>query len=270
MEYYFAMRDLKLDPKLDTPLGGLSPRWLLATNDGSLEFRIAVALASIGRTGGVGGIRSNLSPIDPVNPRMWATGAGMTAWKGNSLPERMTCALKRRLIDAERFNCDSLPLWASIRVNPQDAAAFLERSDLDEGRIEELLFGLTLIDWHDSKTLDRVKPELFQTWRAKQGLEVVSRAYALLKHLFHPGLEVRPERAILSLLEANRTSDACEIARRRLRAAGKAPLNVEFLDEGDGLRLAASLLIPIYSIEGLSRLVLGEQKDGVAVQSKGR
>ena len=64
-------------------------------NDGSLNFRIAVALASIGRSGDVGGLRANLSPVDPMKPWLWATGAGMTAWKGNSLADRMVCALKR-------------------------------------------------------------------------------------------------------------------------------------------------------------------------------
>jgi CRISPR-associated protein Csx17 len=157
-----------------------------------------------------------------------------------------------------------LPLWAEIRANPEDAAVFLAHDHIDETRIEDLLFGLTLIDWHDREALDRVKPELFQAWRSKQPQVVVSRSYALLKHLFHPGLDIRPEPAILSLLSANRTDDACEIALRRLRSAGKAPVNVEFPDEADGIRLAAALLIPVQPIEGLSRLVLREQQEDVA------
>ncbi len=126
-----------------------------------------------------------------------------------------------------------------------------------------------MITWHD-EMFDKVKPELFSAWRAKQPQTTASRSYALLKHLFQPDLDIRPEPAILSLLSANRTSEACEIARRRLRAAGKAPASVGFPNEADGIRLAASLLIPIHSIEGLSRLVLREQQNAVAVQTEGR
>jgi len=71
----------------------------------------------------------------------------------------------------------------------------------------------------------------------------------LLKHLFHPGLEVRPERAILlrclrQTAPATRVRSPAGVCELPVRPQ----LNVEFLDEGDGLRLAASLLIPIYSI----------------------
>ena len=72
LEQFFAQRNLSSEPKLRAPLSGLSPRWLLAANDGSLNYRIAVALASIGRTGGVGGIRANLAPVEPTKPWAWA------------------------------------------------------------------------------------------------------------------------------------------------------------------------------------------------------
>ena len=266
LEQFFAQRNLSIDPKLRAPLSGLSPKWLLAANDGSLNNRIAVELASIGRTGGVGGIRANLAPIEPTKPWAWVAGKGQTAFQGSSLPDRLVSVLRRRLIDGERLNCDALPLWSAVTVAPEDAAAFLGPENVDESFIEQLLFGLTLVDWHDP-ALEPVRAELHRAWVRTE--TIIPRNYALLKHLFHPQVEVRPEPSILSLLVAGRTKTACEVAHRRLRNAGLAPRNADFPDERDGGRLAASLLIPVYPIESLSRLVLREDREA-AGQTTGR
>jgi CRISPR-associated protein Csx17 len=266
LEQFFAQRSLSLDPKLRTPLSGLSPKWLLAANDGSLNYRIAVALASITRTGGVGGIRANLAPIEPAEPWAWASGKGQTAFQGSSLPDRIVSVLRRRLIDGDRLKCDSLPLWSAVTVEPEDAAAFLAGENVDESLIENLLFGLTLVDWHDP-TLEPVREELRRAWMPAE--TIIPRNYALLKHLFHPQVEVRPEPSILSLLVAGRTKAACDVAYRRLRNAGLSPRNADFPDERNGVRLAASLLIPVYPIESLSRLVLREDREA-ATQTIGR
>lgn len=266
LEQFFAQRNLSIEPRLRAPLAGLSSRWLLAANDGSLNYRIAVAVASIGRTGDVGGIRANLAPVEPSKPWTWANGKGQVAFQGSSVAERLVSVLRRRLMDAERLNCESLPLWSAVTVAPEDAAAFLRWENVDESLIEQLIFGLTLIQWHDP-TLEPVRAELYHSWRPAGTL--IPRNYALLKHLFHPQVEVRPEPSILSLLLAGRTKAACEVAHRRLRNAGLSPRNADFPDERDSVRLAASLLIPIHPIESLSRLVLREDREA-ATRTTGR
>jgi CRISPR-associated protein Csx17 len=266
LEQFLAQRSLSLEPKLRAPLSGLSPRWLLAANDGSLNYRIAVVLASISRTGGVGAIRANLAPIEPTKPWAWAAGKGQVAFQGGSLSERLVSVLRRRLIDAERLNCESLPLWSAVTVAPEDAAAFIGPENVDESLIEQLLFGLTLVEWLDP-ALKPVRAELCRSWRPAG--TIIPRNYALLKHLFHPSVEARPEPSILSLLLAGRTEAACEVAHRRLRNAGFSPRNASFPDEPDAVRLAASLLIPIHPIESLSRLVLREDREA-ATQTTGR
>ncbi len=259
LERYFAQRSLSLEPKLRTPLSGLSPRWLLAANDGSLTFRIAIALASIGRAGEVGGMRANLCPIDPTKPWAWSSGSGQVDFHGSSLSDRLVSVLRRRLIDAGRLRCETLPLWSAVSVAPEDAAAFLLHDNIDESLIEVLLFGLTLIDWHDP-AVERVRAELYRSWRPTPA--IIPRSYALLKHLFHPAIpKVRPEMSILSLLQGGRLMDACEMAQRRLRAAGHSPRDAHFLDGPDTQRLAAALLVPIHPIENLSRLVLRRNPD---------
>jgi CRISPR-associated protein Csx17 len=129
-----------------------------------------------------------------------------------------------------------------------------------------LIFGLTLVEWHDP-ALEQLRAELYRSWRPAG--TIIPRNYALLKHLFHPLVEARPEPSILSLLLAGRTKAACEVAHRRLRNAGLSPRNANFPDERDAVRLAASLLIPIHPIESLSRLVLREDREA-ATQTKGR
>jgi CRISPR-associated protein Csx17 len=255
LEQFFAQRSLNIEPKLRAPLSGLSPRWLLAANDESLNYRIAVALASISRTGDVGSIRANLAPIEPTKPWVWASGKGQVAVQGNSLCELLVSVLRRRLIDSERLNCESLPLWSAISVAPEVAAAFLGGENVDESLMEQLLFGLTLVQWH-APGIETVRAELHRTWRPPE--TIIPRDYALLKHLFHPLIEARPEPSILSLLLAGRTTAACDVAHRLLRNDGIAPRNASFPDEGNAIRLAASLLIPIHPIESLSRLVLRE------------
>ncbi len=230
MEQYFAQRDLGLEPSLDAPLGGLSVRWLVAANDESVDFRLAVALASIIRTGEVGSIRANLTPINPEKPWAWAKGGAQTAWKGNGLAQRMVAVLRRRLIDGGRLRCDSLPLVALMSVYPDDSAAFITEDGIDEPRIEDLLFGLCLLDWNDKDGLSKVKTELRSRPIPERDRPIIPRSYALLKHLFqakrgHPELEIHPEPDVLSLLLAHRTGDACQIAKRRLRVSGFAPVD---------------------------------------------
>ena len=255
-ERYFAARDLRLDPKLDSPLFGLSPRWLLEANDGSLEFRIAAALASIGPSGEVGPFRANLTPLNAIKPWMWAEGSGQTAWSGGTLAHRMASTLKRRLMDAERLNCRSLPLCAGLRLHPEEAAVFIQPGSVDESRLEDLLFACTMIDWRDSAAEVET---LESSWRTATPNVVIPREYALLKHLFDPSVSARPEPSILNLLTADRTPEACDIAIRRLRASGYTPLRIAYSRNGEGIRLAASLLIPIHSLGMIAGGVLAPQ-----------
>ncbi|MFN0102075.1 MAG: type I-U CRISPR-associated protein Csx17 [Bryobacteraceae bacterium] len=254
LERALTYRDHRANPKLSTPLGGLSPRWLLEADDESLEFRTSVAIASIHRTGEVGPMRANLIPVDPVKPGAWASGEGQAAWTGLTIWNRLHSTLKRRLMDGARLACDRLPLQALLSIHPFDAAAVVT-APLDEDRLENLLFAATLVDFaHEEFTA--VRDELNARWRSLPMAMPIPRDYALLKHLFDPSVPVRPEPSILSLLAANKISDACDVASRRLKATQLTPVEVGYPDHGGGVRLAAALLIPIYPMAELSRRVL--------------
>lgn len=264
MEQYFASQDPS-HPKLKRPLSGISPAWIAAADDGTLEIRIAATLASIGPTGKVGPLRANLAPVNPEKPWAWSADRGQAAWIGNSFTRRMANVLQRRMMDAGRLGCSSNPLRAALALHPADVAAFVS-GQFDESLTEALLFGMTLVDWEDKEGSKSARNVLLDRWSEPVSVDnPIPRSWALLKHLFLPfpvrlrsGTEVlvRPEPAIVPLLCAQRVTAACEIARRRLFAAGLGPTKAEFADGEDGIRLAAGLLIPIHHIHEVSRLVL--------------
>jgi CRISPR-associated protein Csx17 len=269
LERLFAERDRDKEPKLRSPLSGLDPRWLLAADDGSLEIRIAAALASIGPTDKIGSLRANLTAIDPEKPWSWSNGYGQTAWTGNSLARRLANVLHRRMMDAERLQCRANPTWGGIALRAEDIAAFIE-GGLDESLIEDLLFGFTLTHWDGEETCQKVKGELRARWARPVTRRVVPRSWALLKHLFlsapltttsGQGIIIRPESAIIPLLCANRVSQACEIASRRLFSAGLAPTRARIPDGENGTRIAAALLVPVRRLNDLSKLVLHREED---------
>jgi CRISPR-associated protein Csx17 len=245
---------------------GLRPEWVLAADDGSAEFRVAAALASIGPAGEVGPLSANLQ-----------RDGGQSAWFGNGLAGRLSATLQRRMMDAERLHSQKSPLRSVLAVHPEDACAFLGGS-LDEALLEDLLFGLLLVRWSDDQAMSAVRESLLTSWKRPASPQQVPRSWALLKHLFLPQpirtrsgeeIDVRPEPRLVPLLSAGRVSEACNIASRRLSSAGLNPMRVKFPDGEDGTRLAASLLIPVRRIYEISRLVFIPEEEDKAT-AKGR
>lgn len=233
------------------PAFSLRPEWLIAADDGTPEFRIAASLASIYPSGDVGPLRTNLERHSKQG-----------SWNGNSLARRLASVVQRRLMDAERLNSDASPLRSALAVHPQDVASFLSGST-DDARLEDLLFGLTVVRWVERDAIQRVRQAL--AWPTVTALERIPRSWALLKHLFLPypircgdgeEIAVRGEPTLVPLLCAGRVGEACRIARRRLLSAGLNPISADFPDGDNGVRVAAALLIPVTAVQEISRLVL--------------
>jgi CRISPR-associated protein Csx17 len=263
LERLLAQRDPVKEPRLQSPLSGLKPSWVVGADDGTLEVRMAAALASIGATGEVGPLRANLAPVDPRKPRKWAQGGNQMAWTGGSLAARMTSVLSRRMRDAKRFLCQVNPLRSALRLAPEDVAAFIE-GRVDEGLLEDLLFGFTWVRWDDRAAVREAVAELRARWASPVEPRAIQRSYALLKLLFLPAplptgrpdrVQIHPE-AIVPLLCAGRVGDACRIAQRRLYASGVTPVQAEFTNSENGPRLAAALLIPMRAARRMCGLVL--------------
>jgi CRISPR-associated protein Csx17 len=270
------------DEKFLKPLNRLSSEWIKAADDGSVEYVVARALSSIyDPEKKIGPLRANLEPVDwKKNCRDWAEKDRSVIWNAANLTANLGNVLKRRLMDGTRAGCGHLPL-ASASTVPLNAVSLFIAGHLDDERIEELMWGLMLVDGSKENRIGFSQVDA----------PPLPRAYALLKLLFLPssvaikgqgetGLAIRSEPIIPQLLDAGRLGEACAVATRRLRASGFVPMprpirglrvrdmDWSELDGVDSKRLSAALLMPISGrdVGRLMKLVLGEDdRDGKAV-----
>lgn len=276
------------------PLVGLSSAWFDAADDGSPEFAVARSLATVhDPEQKIGPLRANLEPVDwQKRCRAWAEKERSVVWNAADLATNLASVLARRMMDGARAGCERLPL-ESRHAAPLDAIAAFLAGDIDDQRIEELIWGLMLID---TPRRNPARAGMNQSGdRQRRDRNPLPREYALLKLLFLPrplvpersgeslkwrlarprgdgrmesGLIIRPEPRILPLLRAGRVGEACRIAAQRLRVSGLAPMpgplptgvmrdgtwSEAGADPRRGQRLAAALLIPVSS-KSLNRLV---------------
>lgn len=273
------------DEKKLKPLTGLSPDWINAADDGSREFTLARALASLDDAESkIGPLRANLEAVNwKEQCRAWAEEDRSVVWNTEDLAINLTNVLQRRVMDGQRAGCTALPLASRSAVPLDTIAAFLD-GEVDDHRIEALLWGLMLVEHHGAPRPAQPVGTVHPPERP------IPRTYALLKLLFLPrplvgepsnqtirwrcahegeaGITIRPEPRILPLLCAGRVSEACRIAAQRLRVSGLVPIpgalpNGTSRDDiwseivndlRRAQRLAASLLIPIDSVS-VNRLV---------------
>lgn len=243
------------------PLSGLSAEWIPACNDGSHEFDIALALASIYQASPkIGSLRSNLEPLDPQKKYpIFLESSKAAVWKGSNLCDNLSATLARRLMDADRYGVTQSPLASSRTASLASISAFLD-GNTDDEKIAELLWGLIALKSFSTPTA--------QTPFADREPEaIVPAPYALLKliYLARPleidGKKITPyaEPAILPLLRRGNLDSACSVAARRLRSCGLQPIphcrlhatarSADWQDARihDIARLSAALLIPISS-----------------------
>jgi len=269
-----------------SPIFGLSPDWIKASNDNSVEFEIALALASIwDKEIKIGPIRANLEPVTwKGHPEWkgyvsWCKKSKSVSWNNADLKENLTAVLERRILDGNRSNCSTPPLSYSRGVSIEALSRFIS-GDVDNNRIAELLWGMMLID-HWKKY-----PEI--SYPSYESLPI-PRAFALLKILYLPydiekngkNTHIRTEERILPLLRSNRPGEACAIAARRLRNSGilsmpharNSNMDHEWTEAMEGLdsrRIAAALLIPAHynTINRLMKLVARPDKELLEVKVK--
>jgi len=253
------------------PLQGLSPQWLRACDDGSAEFRLAAAIASIEM------IREQMEPVtrDRRSGRLtWAEDDRGVAWAGGDLRRNLSAVLWRRCVEATKQapgekSSRPVPLWARLPAPLADVQRFLIGA-LDDARLADLIWGCALINWsaYDPR-------EHRPAWPLEPAPDL-PRVYALLKLCFLPGslklsrtgeeVAIRPDLAMLARLRAGEVRPAVELAALRLRAAGRTVLSTprggqsaayDFLwPREEAVRLAAGLLIPVGETEKIEEMIL--------------
>jgi len=241
----------RADRKLN-PLAGLSPAWIEAADDHSPEFIIGRSLACIhDAEGKIGPLRANLEPVDwQKRCRAWAEKDRSVVWNAADPAANLANVLARRMMDGSRAGCEGLPL-ASPYAAPLDTIAAFIAGDLDDRRIENLIWGLILVEMPKAHGRDRRSLGPGAAAPGGPASPPLPREYALLRLLFLPcpigpersgetvrwrlargcadggkegGLIIRPEPRILPLLRAGRLGEACRIAAQRLRATGLPPM----------------------------------------------
>lgn len=237
------------------PIPRLSEQWLAAADDDSAAFRIAKALAGLkGSAEQPLPLRAQLFPVERKRSRWMSPESGEkqrihTGQRGR-LIDALRSLLNRRLLLAEPLEIHDKPLDSRAGATLADIAAFL-RDDRMDARIAELLPGLVLC-------------AIPQDLDHSGGDAVVPAAFALLKLcvtpdriLSSPTLKLLPEDARLpvppgmlaQLAAGNHGNRALQVAWRRLRASGLAPVftvnSLPAHDSIDPQRTAAALLIPL-------------------------
>lgn len=255
----------------------LSLRWLSAADDGSKEYYLARAAASVyGFDDGKADapIRSNLSPVVLSRGGFeWDPGSAACVWHGEDLCRNLAALLNRRCLDASRAGfSDMAPLCGHYSAALDDIDAFLSGT-VDELKTAELIKALALLRWPASPAQMQPLPRKYRS--APPELE---RLYAVIKLFFHhrpllpegefPGQAavIRPYQEMLLRLGQGRGREALKFAVGRLKIAGLVPLGTAggrggrtpniVAGAGTSRRVAAALLFPIADPLPLMELVL--------------
>ncbi len=238
------------------PLRGLSHRWLQLADDGSIEFRLASALASIRAPLGKESLwlRQHLEPLHMGSTidRTWVNWADQPSndvtWHDGDLATALNSILDRRLVRFCKAGTRGWPDIAARFAQLDDITAFIERR-VNEDLLADLIWAIACVDNGEVPSTPTVG-EKGQISAADQAIAVPSAFYALLKLCHHrppsgePPITLVP--AILHHAMTGRGDEASKLAARRLTASGSRPLVVSLPVVGDvARRTAAAMLFPI-------------------------
>ena len=246
------------------PLDNLSREWLFQADDGSTEFRLARAMASIlpetvrGQRR-MGPIRENLEPVDTAGETSWIDDNASFVWTANSALTGMLAVLERRCLEGRMtgIQCEgNLPLNAAFSSRLTEVVAFLEGS-VDAQRIAKLALPLSFLQYRarrEGEQCQRENPPSapfdLPTAYATMKLTLLPGKLACPEFGANEGIDIAMEPSMLAMLRAGRVNDAYQAAHSRLKASGLRPLSDDsgIRDRSEqGRRLAAALLFPLDS-----------------------
>ncbi|WP_051091829.1 type I-G CRISPR-associated protein Cas8g1/Csx17 [Methylosarcina fibrata] len=245
-------RVLSISPKgreaVRVPVPLLAPEWIWKADDGSTEFRLACALASL--TAPSLPIRVHFSPID-ARKYDWDKESRLAVWGEGSFERNMTALLRTRLLAAERLQHQDKPFDFHFGANSSDIAAYLDDS-LDDSRIGDLAQGLALVKefprHHDGTSNRRKESVLPGAYTLMKPFFVTDKILHRLEFLPQDRKLPQPDE-LLTWLAAGQSQRAVDLAWATLRHAGIAlPASPQRAPSAlgiDGERLLAALAIPI-------------------------
>lgn len=258
-----AQAQLITSPRFTTeknlrPLPSLSANWLQAADDGSVELRLALALAAQFGISGRGdldwqdSVRRHFLPLDESG--QFHTGSNglvsdtRVVCSGKDLQRDALALVRRRVVEAGRSGQSHFPLagFGGTEAVLSDVAAFIA-GNVDDARILSLAQPLMALKWKGfSSPLTRP--------RASSADSGVLALYGPLRltHCPRPiplqtgAIRVRLDPAIFARLATGDLTSAITMSARRLTASGLRPhFNQVAAEPALTLRLSASLAFPI-------------------------
>lgn len=244
------------------PVPTLSGQWLHDCDDGSVEYRLAAALASVwGYYEMVGGRRRVMPIRQQLEPVVtWRGDGGLSVrwdwdathdvvWTRGHVVDCMNAVMQRRLMRAVQVGAETYPDVGYVTASLADITDFIS-GRVDEQRLVDLLWGCLLIDW--TRVSKQHRPA-----RGSADNELLGAVYALLKLCFAGAPEAEASAAagregipvLPRIHRAAASGDAASAgaeAVRRLRGSGFVPA-VRAIHASPELsrRTAAALLFPI-------------------------
>lgn len=243
------------------PIPPLRPEWVAAANDGSAEFRLALAFALQADTGANSrdwtcAVRRHWLPLQGRN-QFAKTGTGAqprlstrpdVVLRGRSGLDDAIALVQRRLIEAAQKGARRLPLAPAHRAAaaPADLARLLAGGvDLDLTlELARALMALDARRW----TVAPASPAPPRQDSTPDDAWLAIRL-ALLPWQLPDGRKIGIDPAIVRRLESGDAATAFELARRRLRAAGiGATVQCAAVSSETARLWAAALAFPISRI----------------------
>ena len=234
------------------PVPVLSSAWVVQADDGSDEFMLARALASVYAKKMVGQqerkclfMAEHFAPVaESIKFRNWDEEAShQVTWGRNEIEENLRVVLQRRLLTAEQIGFIDKPLFSYINAPLSSIDSWLNGA-IDTRRTADLLTGLAHA---------RVPFNVIEEKEQK----IMPVAYALLKPFFCTNAQLRRAGILTNNVELTLARDllaslwrgddrVLKIAQRRLAIAGlRLNLHQASVCGLDGCRLLAALITPI-------------------------
>ncbi|MHB8874392.1 MAG: type I-G CRISPR-associated protein Cas8g1/Csx17 [Myxococcaceae bacterium] len=235
------------------PIPSLSPEWVAATNDGSVEWRLACALGSAAAT-----YENDATPRDPIRHHWLPLEKGARRFRekdkrllrdprvvigGRDAVADFAAVVERRLIEAAQRGQRRLPLVAARGggAHPVDLGALIA-GDADLGRVSALARAFMAVRWHQWKPA-KSAGLLKGAWPDEAWIAL---RLACLPWPLDQNRSVSADDALIRRLMSGDGSTAVEIALRRLRAAGlRPPIRGASADASTARLWAAALAFPV-------------------------
>ena len=219
---------------LARPVPRLRPEWAAASDDGTAEFRLAIAFALQARgfhsSKSNGSIRRHWLPLDRRSPQRFATTAGRleaspeVVMHGRRGVDDAIALVQRRLVEASQGGVRHMPLSAVPNAASEDAdLASLLAGGVSLDRTLALGRAFMALD-HESWTKRRIHVE-----RPRRPSDSPDDAWLAIRLCLLPWpldarggfkLDIGADPAIVRRLAGGDAQTAVAIALRRLRAAG--------------------------------------------------